>query len=111
MSDDMDNKWYFTYAVGNDSGRFLTSTQDNNGNGFELQYSNKKLTSIQQKNGSQLTPVASLTYSGNRVTKITDASGGAYHLTHDANNTLLTKISYGTNDLAEYSRSSTVCLY
>lgn len=94
MSDDKGNEWFFT-------GSFLTSTKDSDGNVFNINYSNGKITSITQVNNGQYTlTMASFTYSGNTLTSVTDKAGNVYTLTYSG--TKLTGVQRGTTKLAEY---------
>ena len=101
MSDAMDNKWFFT-ALNDTTGRYLTASEDNNGNRYEMTYNTEgHLTAIQQKNrGQDAIIVAALHYDGNRVTGITDASGNCQRLTYTANK--LTGISQNSTAVAQY---------
>ncbi len=94
MSDDNGNEWIFT-------GNFLTSTKDSDGNVFNINYSNGKITSITQLNNGQYTlTMASFTYSGNTLTSVTDHAGNVYSLIHSG--TKLTGIQRGDTKLADY---------
>ena len=94
MSDDKGNEWIFT-------GNFLTSTKDSDGNVFNINYSNGKITTITQVNNGQYTiTVAVFTYSGNTLTSVTDKAGNVYTLTYSG--TKLTGVQRGTTKLAEY---------
>ena len=103
MSDSKDNKWYFT-NIGDSYGYFMTSSEDNNKNKYEFTYSAGKLTTIVQKNKDQpAITVATLTYSGDNVSKITDAAGNSYNLTYSGDK--LTQAYLGTNQCARYTYS------
>ena len=94
MSDDKDNTWTFTNG-------YLTAIKDASGNQILINYSNGKITSIQQKNnGASAITVASFTYSGNYVTQITDAAGYVTSLTNSGGK--LTAIAYQGTTIASY---------
>lgn len=94
MSDNKGNEWIFT-------GNFLTSTKDADGNVFNINYSNGKISTITQVNNGQYTiTVAVFTYSGNTLTSVTDKAGNVYTLVHSG--TKLTGVQRGTTQLAEY---------
>ncbi|MBO5016357.1 MAG: hypothetical protein J6C92_11155, partial [Bacteroidaceae bacterium] len=98
MSDNQDNKWIFTNS-------YLTEIQDNNGNKYKINYSDKKIETIVQtnNNGTAIT-VASFSYDSNKyLTTITDSAGDAYHLGYSGDN--LISVTRNTNTVANYSYS------
>ena len=79
MSDAMDNTWTFT-ALPGISGFFMTSSLDNNGNGYTLNYVGGQLVSVVQNNRNQ-DPITVATFEYNAscfMTSITDAAGDKY---------------------------------
>ena len=88
MSDAMDNTWKFT-ALPNIFGYFLTSSLDNNGNGYTLNYSGGKLISVVQNNRNQSAiTVATFTYnqSNNFLISVTDAAAESYSISYTGEN-------------------------
>ena len=102
MSDDQDNKWFFT-SIGS-YGYFLTKSQDNNGNQILVTYDSGKLTKISQKNnGASEITVATLTYTGDYVTKIADNSGAYCGISYDAaTGTKLVQMTRNTYPCGQY---------
>ena len=101
MSDAMDNTWKFTALSGID-GFFLTSSLDNNGNGYTLNYESGKLTSVVQNNRNQTgITVATFGYNADGyLTSVTDAAGDKYILSYASNKLTQIKWQYGsTTDL------------
>lgn len=95
MSDNKGNEWIFT-------GNFLTSTKDSDGNVFNINYSNGKITSIiQVNNGQSAITVASFAYSGNNLATVTDAAGNVYTLTYSGTN--LVSIKKNSTTMATYT--------
>jgi len=102
MSDAMDNKWYFTSLGSSVTGCFLTSSEDNNGNKYTMTYSDYRLQNIQQTNKDQSAiTVASFTYNGNQISRITDAAGNYQAFTYSGNK--LTSISHNGTVVALYT--------
>ena len=97
MSDAMDNTWKFTALAGID-GFFLTSSLDNNGNGYTLTYTDGKLTSVAQNNRNQSAiTVATFGYNADGyLTSVTDAADGTYILNYSAGK--LTQIQRPTDE-------------
>ena len=97
MSDDKGNEWIFT-------GNYLTSTKDSDGNVFNINYSNGKITSITQLNNGQYTlTMASFAYNGNTLTSVTDNAGNVYTLNYSGTN--LVSIKRGSTGIASYEYS------
>ena len=101
MSDTMDNTWKFTALAGID-GFFLTSSLDNNGNGYTLNYTNGQLVSVVQNNRNQTgITVATFGYNADGyLTSVTDAAGDKYIFSYSAAKLTQLRRQYGsTTDL------------
>ena len=97
MSDDNGNSSTFTDT-------YLTNITDSNGNQYIINYTDKKITTIQQQNnGCAAITVATFAYLGDYVSTITDAAGVAYTLGYTDGK--LVSISQGSTQLAAYEYS------
>ena len=96
MTDSQDNTYTFVYGL-------LRTIKDNNGNQYNINFANGKLTSITQKNNgaTEATTVATFAYTGDYLTSVTDAAGLVYTLNYT--NNCLTSISLGDTVVAEYA--------
>ena len=95
MSDDNGNSSTFTDT-------YLTNITDSNGNQYIINYTDKKITTIQQQNnGCAAITVATFAYSGDHVSTITDAAGVVYTLGYADGK--LVSISQGSTQLAAYT--------
>ena len=97
MTDEDGNSWIFT-------NNFLSSTKDSDGNEIIItSNSNQQITSIEHKNVGQTNSIriATFTYDGNVVSKITDYAGNEYALVYS--NGALTSIKKQGSVIAEYS--------
>ena len=95
MLDDYGNSWIFT-------DNYLTETKDSDNNRILINYQDNRISSIvQQNNGCADLTVATLTYSGNNLTSVTDAAGNDYTLTYDG--TKLVSIQKDSTTVAQYS--------
>ena len=97
MTDDHGNTWTFM------SGR-LTQTKDADGNLYTINYSSNKITSVvQTNNGQSSVTVATLAYSGDYVSSITDVAGNVHNLVYSG--TSLTGIKLGSTQNVSYTYS------
>ena len=96
MTDSQDNTYTFVYGL-------LREIKDNNGNQYNINFTDGKLTSITQKNNgaTEATTVATFAYTGDYLTSVTDAAGLVYTLNYTYD--WLTSISLGDTVVAEYA--------
>ena len=95
MSDTQGNAYTFT-------SNYLTAIADENGNQYFINYSNGKITTIQQKNNdSEALTVATFAYMDDYISSITDAAGIVYTLGYSDNK--LVSISQGSTQIAAYT--------
>lgn len=81
----------------------LRTIKDNNGNQYNINFTDGKLTSITQKNNgaTEEITVATFAYTGDYLTAVTDAASLVYTLNYT--NNCLTSISLGDTVIAEYA--------
>lgn len=81
---------------------YLTNIADESGNQYLINYTDGKITTIQQQNnGCAAITVATFAYSGNYVSTVTDAAGTVYALGYTDGK--LVSITHGSTQIAAYT--------